>query len=332
MARKRKERGRQLRRILRLVRKLEHSRSGLTIEELGDELDVGRRTVYRDLRALEEAGFRLETSGGDGTPTKWRFTEGQRRSLSSTFTENELLSLYFCLNVLAPLKGTPLRDGVESLLDKIESAFGAKERERYGDAIFTHVARLGPTRDYRRHGATMSAVSHGCLDRKKVEVTYRAAEDEKPKAYLFHPYCLVYSGGEIYTVGYSELRKALRTLRIDRIERIALTDRAFERPREFDAEDYVLRGFGMYAEGEATPVRIEFRGDAARSVREKEWHPTQQVREKPGGRIEVRMRVQGLSEVARWVLHHAPNARVLEPAALARTVREWAEGTAKEHE
>ena len=39
------------------------------------------------------------------------------------YTENELLSLYFCMNLLQPLRGTPLRDGVESLLDKIEATF-----------------------------------------------------------------------------------------------------------------------------------------------------------------------------------------------------------------
>ena len=292
---------------------------------------IGRRTAYRDLRTLDEAGFRLESLGDPGEKKRWRFTEGQRRSLSNTFTENELLSLYFCMNLLAPLRGTPLRAGVESLLDKIESAFSAKDRDHYSEVIFTHVARLGPTRDYRKHAAAFAAVSQGCLDRKKVHVTYRASKEERRKVYLFHPYCIAYYMGDLYTVGYSELREAVRTLRVDRIERFEVTDKTFERPRDFDAEEYIVRGFSMYAEGEATPVRILFEKDAARTVKEKEWHPTQQIRERPGGKVELRMRVQGLSEVARWVLYHAPNARVLEPRELALTVQRWSQAVADHH-
>ncbi|MHC4606499.1 MAG: helix-turn-helix transcriptional regulator, partial [Planctomycetota bacterium] len=95
-----KERGRQLARILRLIRKFEHARTGFTMKELAKDMKISRRTLYRDLNALEGAGFRLETDGGRGETKKWRFTQGQRRSLSSTFTENELLSLYFCHNLL----------------------------------------------------------------------------------------------------------------------------------------------------------------------------------------------------------------------------------------
>jgi predicted DNA-binding transcriptional regulator YafY len=329
--RSRKERGRQLARILRLVRKLEHSRAGFTMDDLVKQLKVSRRTLYRDMHSLEEAGFRLESDGGLGETKRWRFTRGQQRSLSSTFTENELLSLYFCLNLLGPLKGTPLRAGVESLLDKIESTFSGKDRDRYTEVIFTHLARPRMSRDFRKHAATLSAVSRGCVDQKKIEVSYRASSEERAKTYVFHPYCIAYFDGEIYTVGHSELRDAIRTLRVDRIQRVTEMNERFKRPKDFDAEEYIVRGFSMYAEGEATDVRLEFNKVAARTVKEKEFHPSQTVREKSGGKVQLNMRVQGLSEVARWVMYHAPNARVLEPKKLSRLVGDWAREVAGKH-
>jgi len=324
-------RGRQLDRVLKLIRKFTYARTGATLAELMDEFGVSRRTIYRDLGMLRGAGFHFEGEGDDDGHRRWRFTPGQRKNLEMTFTEPELMSLYFCMNLLSPLRGTPLRAGLESALGKIESGFGPRDRARYGDLIFTHLARLGPHKDYARHAGTLSAVSQACLDRRKVEVTYRATADDVAKAYRFHPYCLAWAAGELYTVGFSEFRKDIRTLRIDRISRISVTQEPFERPRDFDPEEYLLRGFGMYTEGEAEAVKIEFSGPAARTIREKEWHPTQRLEERPDGRVILKMMVQGLPEVARWVLYHAPQARVLEPPALRSLVAELAGRAGKAH-
>lgn len=313
------------------MRKFTYAQEGAAVEELQDEFDASRRTVYRDLEMLENAGFRFDKGADDRGRVRWRFTSGQRRQLGMNFTEDELMSLYFCMNLLTPLKGTPLRRGLESVLAKIESSFSARDREHYSDLIFTHVVKLGPWKDYARHSGTLSTISRATLERRKVQLTYVASADERPKSYLFHPYCLAYAGGELYTVGHSEFRNDVRTLRIDRIERAELSAQAFERPPDFDPEDYLGRGFGMYAEGPSSEVRVEFSGAAAKSIRGKEWHPTQRMLEKPDGRVVLRMQVQGQEEVARWILYHAPHARALAPRELRRRVAELGSAVAGRH-
>ena len=327
---RRKERGRQLRRILKLLRLLEHSRYGFTLAELVRELEVTRRTVYRDLALIEEAGYPLSREGGAGEPRKWRFPPGMRRAPEQPYTETELLSLYFCMNLLHPLRGTPLRDGIESLLAKIEASFPEKRREYLGDLVFTHVAKTTPSKDYRRHAAAVGLLSRACLERKKVFLTYRAADD-RAKSYAFSPYCLAYYGGELYTIGWSDLRGAIRTLRVDRIQAIRPTEEGFERPKDFDPEDYLGRSFGIYSEGPQERVRIEFAREAARSVQERDWHPTQRIEQRPGGKVRLTMSVQGLPEVARWVLYHAPHARVQEPPSLRDLVARNAAAALEAH-
>ncbi len=329
---RRKERGRQLLRILKLVKLFEHSRYGLTINELTREMDVTRRTLYRDLEMIEDAGYRfVKEGGGGGLSKKWRFPPGMQRAPDKPYTESELLSLYFCMNLLQPFRGTPLRDGLESLLAKIEATFSQKEREYFGDLVFTHVAKMTPSKDYRRHAATVGALSRACLEHRKVEVTYRAS-DAKSKTYLFSPYCIAYYGGELYTIGWSDLRKAVRTLRVDRIGVIKPSSQRFDRPKDFDPEDYLGRSFGIYSEGEQEQVRIEFAPEAARGVKEREWHPTQRLEDRAGGKVVLKMSVQGLSEVARWVLYHAPYAKAVDPPALRKLVRENASKAARLHD
>jgi len=327
----RKRRGRQLDRVLKILRKMTYSRDGATILDLQREFGASRRTIYRDLTMLQRSGFRFEHPGGEGPRVRWRFTGGQRRELGLPFGERELISLYFCMNMMAPLKGTPLRDGLEQVLTKIESTFTAKERDHFSDLIFTHVVKLGPWKDYSRYSGTLTAISAAILENTKVRLTYTASVEEEPKTYLFRPYCIAFAAGELYTVGFSELRNAVRTLRIDRVSRIDGTKQAFDRPKDFDPEEYIGRGFGMYTEGALTEVRIEFSGAAARSVKEKEWHPTQRVTELPRGKVLLRMQVQGIEEVARWVLYHSPNAKALAPRALRERVEDLALGVYKRH-
>jgi predicted DNA-binding transcriptional regulator YafY len=328
---KRKERGRQLLRILKLIKLFEHSRFGLTINELCREMTVKRRTLYRDLDMIEDAGYRfVKEGGGGGFSKKWRFPPGMRKAPDKPYSEAELLSLYFCMNLLQPFRGTPLRDGVESIVSKIEATFPDEEREYLGDLVFTHVAKMTPSKDYRRHAATVSALSRACLEHKKVELTYRASDD-KAKSYAFSPYCIAYYGGELYTIGWSDLRKAVRTLRVDRILSIKPSNAVFERPKDFDPEDYLGRSFGMYSEGEQVQVKIEFAKEAARTVMEREWHPTQRIEPRPGGKVLLKMTVQGLPDVARWVLSQAPYAKVIEPKELREMVAANAAQAAAAH-
>jgi predicted DNA-binding transcriptional regulator YafY len=66
-------------------------------------------------------------------------------------------------------------------------------------------------------------------------------------------------------------------------------------------------------------------------VKDKEWHPTQRITERPGGKVVVTLQVQGLQDVARWILFHAPFARALEPRPLKRLVVDYARAVQKRH-
>jgi proteasome accessory factor B len=303
----------------------------MTINELRKEMFVTRRTLYRDLEMIEDAGYRFEkVGGGGGDSKKWRFPTGLRRSLDKPYQEQELLSLYFCMNLLQPFRGTPLRDGLESVLQKIEATFTEEERVYFGDLLYTHLAKMPGLKNYRKHAQTVSALSKACLGRRKVEVVYQSGAEDHSKTYCFHPYCLAYYGGELYTIGFSELRQSIRTLRVDRIRTLKTLSSGFVRPAAFDPEDYLGRSFGMYSEGALTPVQIEFTNEAARTVSEKEWHPTQRLEQK-NGKVTLRMSVQGLPEVARWVLYHSPNAAAIEPPELKKMIAEFAGQTALAH-
>lgn len=75
--RARRGRGTTLARALKLLRLLQTRRSGITVAETAGELETTTRTIYRDLAALQEAGFPL-TAVKDGDRVWWRLLRDRR--------------------------------------------------------------------------------------------------------------------------------------------------------------------------------------------------------------------------------------------------------------
>jgi predicted DNA-binding transcriptional regulator YafY len=69
-------------------------------------------------------------------------------------------------------------------------------------------------------------------------------------------------------------------------------------------------------------VRLCFLPEAARYGRERVWHPSQQLRERRDGGLELTLRVSDFLEVKRWVLGYGAACEVVKPAELETEMQE----------
>ena len=67
-------RGDQLARQWRIIRAIETSSSGLTVAEIAKREETGIRTIYRDLEALQVAGFPLYNEKVENA-NRWAFID-----------------------------------------------------------------------------------------------------------------------------------------------------------------------------------------------------------------------------------------------------------------
>ena len=107
-----------------------------------------------------------------------------------------------------------------------------------------------------------------------------------------------------------------------RIRSLELTEESFVVPAGFDIGEYLRLSFGIMhgREGELHHVRLRFRGDAVRYVRERTWHASQALETTPEGDLIVSLEVSHLREVERWALSWTPDCEVLEPPELREHV------------
>ena len=96
-------RGHQLARQWRLLQLIDRP-AGITVEDAAQELDCVVRTVWRDLRVLQDSGFPIYTeSAAEGHRGVWRVTEEFKRRLPLKLTLDELAALVMSRELLEPL-------------------------------------------------------------------------------------------------------------------------------------------------------------------------------------------------------------------------------------
>ena len=97
-------RGDQLARQWRLIQLLARRRYGVGLDDLAAELECTKRTVYRDLDALQFAGFPVTSEKRDGR-VLYRLIEGFELG-EAPFTPDELMALAFGEDLLRGLVDT----------------------------------------------------------------------------------------------------------------------------------------------------------------------------------------------------------------------------------
>lgn len=63
-------------------------------------------------------------------------------------------------------------------------------------------------------------------------------------------------------------------------------------------------------------VRLLFEPKLAVYISERQWHPSQVLKKRRDGRVELRIETTGRKELVRWVLSWMPDVRVLAPKSL----------------
>jgi predicted DNA-binding transcriptional regulator YafY len=310
-------RGDQLARQWQLVQRLAKSRAGVQIDALAEEVGCTRRTVYRDLAALELAGFPLTSGRRDGR-TYYRFIDTYRLG-DVPFTADEVLALAFGEDLLRTLEGTVFHDSIRSALAKIRAGLGPE--------LADYLARLGqafrvlpgPHKNYARFRDTIRVLNESVLARRTVRMRYRTGRTGQTSTRDLDPYRVWYRSGGLYVVGLDHRSGEIRTFAVDRIGALEPTGGRFRVREGFDFDAYIGGSFGVVAEP-ALRVRIRFEGPTANYVEERSWHPSQELARDSCGRLELAMEVGGSTELRAWILSFGAGAEVLEPESLRAEV------------
>jgi len=255
----------------------------------------------------------------DAARYTFRYTEPVEAFPLLQVSEGEILALFVAQKVLAQYRGTPFEKTLASAFQKLTGAL--KEEVSF------NLGEWGADYSFRVTGASAAdleifrLLAKAIVQRQEVAFSYRSLRAATPETRSVHPYHLANVDNAWYLLAHDPQRGQLRTFALARIRSPRATGKTFDRPRNFSAAKELKSGFGVFGGTGKHAVRVWFDAFAARLVRERDWHPSQRIRELPGGKIELQMTLGALEEIERWILSWGEHAQVLSPKILVESIK-----------
>jgi predicted DNA-binding transcriptional regulator YafY len=301
------------------------SPAGIAVDDAARKLDCAVRTIWRDLRVLEQAGFPLyDDKSGDGRRSTWKLEEKFTLGLPVKLTLAETAALLMSRELLRPAGAQALGTAVTSAFDKIGRVLSRDARQLLDQMRESIGVRAVGAKLQAPAAKHLALIQRAMLECRRLDMRYYSMSRDEENRRQVDPYHLTVYDGGFYLVGYCHSRKAERIFAVERIRELRMLALRFTVRSGFHAEEYLKHAWGII-KGEIVPVKVIFSHGVARYIRERLWHPTQRFREQPDGRLEMSLRVADTLEVRRWILGYGPEVELVEPAGLRETLRRDAE-------
>lgn len=311
-----------------LEQALIESRRGVSIVEFARRHGFDKRTVYRDLHALQDAGVPVAC-----VDHRYRVVEGWRPARPAALTAEELVAVHAARRLARPLRNTRLGRALDRAWAKLAGDGAQPSLFPPAPADEDVNIRSHLTLDYGRFHRIVETFERAIAERRPVDARYQSLRSSEIVARTIEPGSLHFDPSleSLYLIGWCRLRRDIRIFAIHRFMAAAMTDETFRPRPELRSEVALRHAFRVWREAHVRRVRVLLRGRAAREARERRWHASQAV-EDNGNHVVVTFDVAGLMEIESWVLAYGPDARVLEPPDLLEAVSRAASATAAQYE
>ena len=306
-------------RLLKLITMLQ-TRRDYTADELARELEVSRRTVFRDLNMLEMAHipYFFDAERGGYRISKHFFLPPINLTIA------EALAVLMLTGRLRGGRQLPLISHGAKAAMKVESALPASIRNHVGSVI--ERLHLDFARAPRHEGldAMFDDLTVAIAQKRTCKMVYISFHDQKQITTTVRPLHLVFMSRAWYVLAYAAKFREVRTFKLGRIRKLTVTDKTFTEPQAVDVEDHFGQAWQMIPEGTLYDVHVHFAPKVAANVAEVNWHGSQRVEWNDDGSVEFHATVDGLGEITWWILGYGDQAEVVAPPALRRRIADAA--------
>lgn len=304
-------------RLLAIVLELQaHGRR--RAEDLAATFEISKRTIYRDIQALCEAGVPVVAAPGQG----YSLVEGYFLP-PLRFSADEAMMLLLGADLMAASFDAEYGQAARDAARKIAGALPERERAEVGSlrATIRFIPGGAASRD---EAGRLPQLRRAIVARQRVRFAYRARHGAAAVEREVNPYGLLHSGSSWYVIGFCLLRQAIRAFRIERMDRLIVLAATFERPAGFSLDHD--------QSGERTlRIRVLFDHESAAWVREAPSFYAVADEERADGLL-VTLLARDERDVSQWLLGWGSHVRVLEPDSLRRRLAKEAALMLRNHE
>lgn len=282
----------------------------ITAAEIARRYEISQRTVYRDIRALEEAGVPIGAETGKG----YFIVEGYHLP-PVMLTREEAGALLIAEKLVDKFTDSSLRKSYAAVTDKIKSILPEEEKdslEEMNSKVEVFFSNQPVDREFPNN--FLSTIQKALSVGKCLEMDYHASYNQiRTSGRRVDPLGLVFYGNTWHLIGHCKLRNEMRDFRLDRINKLKIIDVPARQKKQGDLKDYFK---DHWAKADLFEVKVWFHKSVAGSIITTKYYfgYIDEYPEEDG--TVICFAVTDYEYIAYWLLAFGEKIRIVEPGKL----------------
>jgi len=291
-----------------------------TAAELAKHCQTSVRSIYRDMRVLEEIGYYYINEGKKGYKLIHKPIESPQNLTSDEWMA---LVLYPFISGDITSEQHPLFPTYRSGLEKIG---GKVLNNKNALPISAQIGERILFQDQYRESyqiEIMPVLLEAIVHNRTIDVSYYSMHRNMISQRKLDPYYLVPRGGQLYVIAFCHNREKILVFRLNRIQKIALTEQQFTMKKDFSISDFLANRWSIFAE-EHEPISftVKFSKEVSRYIYEHDFYTETSLIEQEDGSLLLKTTVKSKLEFLRWIRSFGTNAEVLQPDEVREELRD----------
>lgn len=293
------------------------SRRLVKAQDIADKFQISLRTVYRDVRALEEAGVPVIGEAGSG----YRLMEGYKLP-PVMFSQEEATALLTAAKLVESKTDAGISKHYTAALDKIRAILRHSDKGHLED-IDDHIAVMRhPSFQYEEERELhLQPILKAISNSQVLDIDYITVDQNESTNRKVEPVGIYHLGTHWHLVGWCHMRNDYRNFRTDRINRLRITDEIISKLHP-PLQSFISR---TCDEKEMHKAVIDVEPEILKYFGEQKYYNGFVKEEKIGDIVRLTFLTSSLMGFSRWFMIYGDRATIIEPEELNEMVGKNAE-------
>ena len=286
------------------------SKQFIKAEDIAERFDISMRTVYRDLKALEEAGVPIGVETGRG----YFLVDGYHLP-PIMFTHDEANAFMVAEKLLEKSTDSSLLKQYQSALTKIRAVLKHEEKQ-LAENLESRIS-VSAFPNTQSSGGFMVEILQAISKKVKLTINYHASSTNKTTSRLVEPIGIIYYGLDWHLIAYCNLRNDYRDFKITRINELIITQQKFPEHNNYSLLTYYEH---LAENSDLTQVKVVFeKATAIEMASQKYYHGLIAEKETEKG-VEMIFATNSLDYIGKWLITFTGKVEIISTKELKQTV------------
>lgn len=288
-------------------------------EEIAVRFEISLRTVYRDVKALMEAGVPIGSEAGKG----YFIVEGYHLP-PVMFNQSEASAMLTAWKLVEKMTDDSIRKAYESALWKIKSVLNNSEKDHLENLQSSIQVFRYPDQSTEFPNQYMAEIQKAISHKDVLLMNYSSGKTQEITNREIEPIGIVHYSSHWHLIAWCRLRNGYRDFRIDLIQSLKMTGAIFDARNLFTLQEYFHSL--TQAHDDMEKISVLFDRSVSKYSKSSRYYYGYVSEEDMGDKCRMTFLIANMQTFCRWLMMFGTAVEIESPEKLKETMEGMVEG------